>query len=295
MARPTTAELQSMKDRLSSLVAESENILSTIKAASVKYETGVATIASGVSSATSGKDEIEDLKSQAEENSGEIQKLLKGANDQSEKIESFADKIDSLQSNLAAKETALKLLYDKATELKNTVQGLLPGATSAGLASAFRERKESYQKPIRFWTYAFMGSIAAMMIFAVFNPITFSVDQITEQNFYKYLLLRLPFIGPTIWFAIYAAKRHGQFLRLEEEYAHKEAVSKSFEGYKKQLMEIEASESDKASTESLITKALDAISLHPGRVYEQTKESITPFDAIKDLASLRRDKKDAVK
>lgn len=290
MARVTNEELNTLKSTLTATQAESSALLERLKIATAKFDQAISTIATSTASATANTETINQLKDQAEETATEIETQLGIVDLNSEKITTLAKKVDAIGVNLTSKETQLKLQSDKTIELNSTIQGLLPGAASAGLASAFRLRKESYQKPIKFWSYIFMGSIVALIFFAIVNPISFTIEQITEANFYKYFLLRLPFIGPTIWLAIYAANRHGQSLRLEEEYAHKEAISMSFEGYKKQLLEIEASDSDNTSTVSLISKALDALALHPGRVYEHNKESITPLDALKDVVSLRRDK-----
>lgn len=290
MARVTNEELSTLKSTLTATQAESSAFLERLKIATAKFEQAVSAIAANCASATANTETVDQLKDQVEETATEIEAQLDVVNLNSEKITTLAKKVDAIGVNLANKEAQLQLQSEKTLELNSIIQGLLPGAASAGLASAFRLRKESYQKPIKFWSYVFMGAIIALIFFAIVNPISFTIEQITEANFYKYFLLRLPFIGPTIWLAIYAARRHGQSLRLEEEYAHKEAISMSFEGYKKQLLEIEASDSDNTSTVSLISKALDALALHPGRIYEQSKESVTPLDALKDVVSLRRDK-----
>lgn len=290
MARVTKEELENLKSTLTATQAESSVLLERLKIATTKFELAVSTIATNTTSSTANTKTIGQLKDQAEEATAEIEAQLVIVDTNSEKITTLAKKVDAISVNLANKEAQLKLQSEKTTELNSIIQGLLPGAASAGLASAFRLRKESYQKPIKLWSFVFIGSIVALIFFATVNPISFTIEQITEANFYKYFLLRLPFIGPTIWLAIYAAKRHGQSLRLEEEYAHKEAISMSFEGYKKQLLEIEASDSDNTSTVSLISKALDALALHPGRVYEHNNESITPLDALKDVVSIRREK-----
>jgi len=62
--------------------------------------------------------------------------------------------------------------------------------------------------------------------------------------------------------------------------AHKEALSRSFEGYKKQIAELEMGETHKVQTLNLIEKTLNALSADPGRVYRERNEDGTPFSAI---------------
>jgi len=44
---------------------------------------------------------------------------------------------------------------------------------------------------------------------------------------------------PAIWLSIYAGKRRNENMRLEQKYAHKEAVAKSYISYKKQIEELQ--------------------------------------------------------
>ncbi len=87
---------------------------------------------------------------------------------------------------------------------------------------------------------------------------------------------------------MYASRRHSQALRLEEDYAHKETMSKSFEGYKTQIIELEEDLPAKTSTLNLINKSLEALSLHPGRIYEGKHENISPIHSLTRIFS--RDK-----
>jgi len=60
-------------------------------------------------------------------------------------------------------------------------------------------------------------------------------DLKTLEDFGKSILHSLPISGPLIWLSIYASKRRSENQRLEQEYAHKEALAKSYSGYKQQI------------------------------------------------------------
>ncbi len=94
----------------------------------------------------------------------------------------------------------------------------------------------------------------------------------------------LPFLVPIVRLAIYASHRHNQALRLE-------AISKSFEGYKTQLMEIESDANSKAA-ENLVNRTLEALGWHPSRSINAKREDLSPFGAIREWFSFGwKDKK----
>ncbi len=147
----------------------------------------------------------------------------------------LAAKAEDIQQNVAAYETKLTLLQDSCEKLEKEIEGLLPGAASAGLASAFKERKDSFKIPKRVWGGVFVGCMAGLLGIAMFDPITMQTVELTTNNIGSYILSRIPFAVPFVWLALYSNRRHTEVLRLEEDYAHKESLSKSFQGYKKQF------------------------------------------------------------
>lgn len=104
-------------------------------------------------------------------------------------------------------------------------------------------------------------------------------------GWWSYLAGRSPLALPLVWLAIYAQRCHGQALRLEEEYAHKETISKSFEGYKGQLLEIEEGTENANALTTLIENTLNALAVHPARVYSGNQKDVTPLNTIKDAVS----------
>ena len=75
----------------------------------------------------------------------------------------------------------------------------------------------------------------------------------------KSLVYKLPFYGPILWLALFASKRRSEFHRLQQEYAHKEALAKSYQSYKKQIEELNTE--DQEMLKHLILKSIDAGSL----------------------------------
>ena len=77
------------------------------------------------------------------------------------------------------------------------------------------------------------------------------------QEMLKTLLVRAPVVIPVVWFTVFSATRRSQYERLQQEYAHKEALASSYEGYKKQLQDLKGDAED--LQKELIAKSINAI------------------------------------
>ncbi|MEK8080726.1 hypothetical protein [Pseudomonas sp. XK-1] len=157
----------------------------------------------------------------------------------------------------------------RQASLFESIEALLPGATSAGLASAYKALKENFKTPIARYTQAFYVSMLALFLgglVLVLDNITFSplhlelVKTSSWEDVLRTLLTRSPIILPVVWIAIFSATRRSQYERLQQEYAHKEAFASSYESYKKQLQELQADAGD--LQKELIAKAIEAISFN---------------------------------
>ncbi|MGZ8160684.1 MAG: hypothetical protein ACXWT1_13615 [Methylobacter sp.] len=73
----------------------------------------------------------------------------------------------------------------------------------------------------------------------------------------KGFLSRIPLYAPILWLALYSTKRRSEYQRLQQEYAHKEALAKSYGSYKKQIDDLD--EENIEMQKILIMKAVDAI------------------------------------
>jgi hypothetical protein len=78
-----------------------------------------------------------------------------------------------------------------------------------------------------------------------------------------------------VWLAIYAGRNYMLSLRLEEDYAYKEALSTAFEGYKREMEKITVTGDDGQSPiTTLCINVLKAIAERPGRIYEGKHQDI---------------------
>lgn len=191
-----------------------------------------------------------------------------------------------LKQELELKESELEGYKIKQQEVYKTLHGeiesLLPGATSAGLASAYRELKESFDKPIAHYSKLFYYSLAGIFI-ASFVVITKSigfwniefVDLTDPQHLLNNLIYKLPIILPLLWLAIFASKRRSEDRRLQQEYAHKEALAKSYQSFKKQIESLNVQ--DDALMKMLLDKAIIAVAFNASTTLDGKHGDKVPF------------------
>jgi len=156
------------------------------------------------------------------------------------------------------------LQIKKFKALNDEIESLIPGATDAGLATAYKDMKKSFDTPIKNSSLLFYGSIGILIV----GTLILSIDTISDggvtfvknndwPDILRSFAYKIPFYGPAIWLALYATKRRSESQRLQQEYAHKEAVAKSYSSYKKQILDL--GDEDKAMQKDLINKALETI------------------------------------
>ncbi len=93
--------------------------------------------------------------------------------------------------------------------------------------------------------------------------------------------MRLPILIPLVWLAIYAGRNYMLSLRLEEDYAYKEAISTAFEGYKREMEKIVAADGESPTPiTTLCVNVLKAIAERPGRIYEGKQKDITLLSEV---------------
>jgi hypothetical protein len=73
-------------------------------------------------------------------------------------------------------------------------------------------------------------------------------------------------------------------LRMEEDYAYKEAISTAFEGYKREMEKIGTGDGENPTPLTILcTNILRAISERPGRIYEGKQKDINLLTEVQEL------------
>ncbi len=189
----------------------------------------------------------------------------------------------SAENRVVEYEKKLVDLHKVFAEMHTKIEGLLPNATSAGLASAFRNQQTRFRKPQRNWLGAFVVTIFLLLCAGVVGLPGFwpGATQENWDSILRHFVARLPIVVPLVWFGIYAGRNYMLALRVEEEYAYKEAVSTAFEGYKREMLTISGAGSGALTPiVSLCESVLRTLSQRPGSIYEGRHDDITPLSPI---------------
>lgn len=227
--------------------------------------------------------QVSEAQTEVERDSGSIKELLDESEKQIAFLQSFYREIvgkkddagqivGGLKAEITERQKELddfKVKQEQRYEALNTqIEELLPGATSAGLAAAYRAMRKSFAKPIKQYSLLFYISVAVLSLTAFLSTIDSFwtsesiikfIDVTDYKNFLSNLAHKLPIILPVLWLAIFASKRRSEALRLQQEYSHKEALAKSYQNFKNQVDNLQSGKKEEL-LEKLLGAAIDAVS-----------------------------------
>ncbi|OBP13105.1 hypothetical protein A5320_19835 [Rheinheimera sp. SA_1] len=252
--------------------------------------------------------QIQSALTEATDNTSQLAALLENAETNLAELKVFYDSIfgklsadgdgvlvGGLQDELQKRRTDLEKFKNEQElrykALNDEIETLLPGATSAGLTTAYSEMKLSFDKTISDNTRIFYASIFGLL-FISFISITnriywFGVDWVDLRdltNLWSNFAYKLPVALPVIWLAFFASKRRSEAQRLQQEYAHKEALAKSFQSYKTQIEQL--GEQDNILMRHLLRSAIDAIAFNASTTLETKHGDKSPIhEALDKLLS----------
>jgi len=232
--------------------------------------------------------QIDQLKNKAEKDAKSISDAQENSSDVLEDLETFHVQIfgkandegiteGGLKSELEARTAQLdKFREEQKTTYKTLleeIETLLPGALSAGLSTAYCDLKKSYDKPIRDYSRLFywaLGGILLTGFVSIIHKLAWLdnahwfdiefVDVTDPIHLLNNLLYKLPILGAVLWLALFASKRRSEASRLQQEYAHKEALAKSYQSFKQQIDALKSDNQELAK--KLLDTAIDAIAFN---------------------------------
>lgn len=234
--------------------------------------------------------DIQKSKASVETEASAIVTARKTAEESTALIKGLADKSSKVETRIADYEKRLAELELQCSKQLTEITNLLPGATSAGLAHAFDNRRQTFLKPHNRWQWLFIGSLVAIILLAVTSLWSLyhsgtagSAIAPTYDEVLRMWLSRLPVAGALVWLALHASREAALAKRLEEDYAYKAVVASSFQGFHKQMAEIGPAV-EGSPLAKLCGDTLTTISSPPGRIYDKHKLTISPADEITEAA-----------
>ena len=193
-------------------------------------------------------DKINDLKDfykEVFEGAGDGENLK---DDEKALVDFLADKRKELADTIKKTREDLKKLKDKIEEL-------LPGATSAGLADAYKKQREDAEKGLLIWNKVFWTSVSIfLVVFAIYLILSFR-----EDFSYVSVLRSLPLWVFSGFFTFYSTQQISEYKRISNEYRHKESLASSYVGFEKLIEEI----GDEGLRTKLLENTVEAIKTNP--------------------------------
>jgi len=231
--------------------------------------------------------EIRGHKAAAQAEAEGISALHETAKTASSVTKSLAARSENIEKKLAEYETALAKLQKHSEEQLQTIVSLLPGATAAGLAHAFDDRRKTFLTPATRWQWLFVGSVVCLIVLAITGLYNVYKDNVILgwNDLARLWIARLPIAGALIWLALHASREAALAKRLEEDYGYKAAIAASFLGFQQQMAKIGEDASEGSPLSQLCQDTLATIGSPPGRIYDKHRLIVTPSSEIAEAAA----------
>jgi hypothetical protein len=228
--------------------------------------------------------DIQATKGTTKSDSDEVAEMLKEAEESAAKTKGLADVSASIEKRIADYERKLAEMDQQGRDKLRTIEGLLPSATTVGLAHAFDERRRTFLEPRRKWENWFIGSVVALAVLAGLSFLErhFSTTPLTIEDTLLYWLFRLPVAGILAWLAIHSSHEAALAKQLEEDYGFKAVTASAFLGFNKQMGEVGSATATNEPLAKLCADTLQTIASPPGRIYEKNKLTATLSDQISE-------------
>lgn len=192
--------------------------------------------------------------------------------------------VDTLRNEYTNKYSDFEKSYKNKYEIIiEEIRKLLPNALTAGLSSAFSKKKEDeerasiqLQKRFSNGIYMLIGiSIIPVLVSVAFLFQKIPLDEVIFR-LPRLVLAIIPMYIPALWVSYSASKKLNLSKRLIEEYAHKEVLSKTYEGLSNQISNINDKNQSEELKVRLLANFLQASSENPGKLISNYETSDHP-------------------
>lgn len=170
-------------------------------------------------------------------------RYFKDINDKMRRVNEIYNNVnDDLKNSVGENKNREK----KIDELIKKSDAMIRGATTAGLAKSLNEAKEYYETRRNIFMWCFISSIAVLAIVGVLlvgkyipGPWKIWFASFENEDTLLTTIGRVVLLLPFIWLTAFFAKNYTEFFHLCREYAHKETLAKSVDGFKREAPKYE--------------------------------------------------------
>lgn len=229
--------------------------------------------------------EIRTTKGSIETDAATTLEARKSAEESAAQAKGLADKSATVEARIADYEKRLADLDAQSADRLKRIEELLRGATNAGLAHTWDDRRKTFLKPQQRWQWVFVGSLVVIVGLALhgFWHVYHAGAPPTYDELVRMWLSRLPIVGALVWLALHASRESALAKRLEEDYGYKSAIATCFEGFRKEMATIDKDMPPDSALAKLCADTLTTIATPPGRIYDKHELTVSPVDELKQL------------
>ena len=231
-----------------------------------------------VSKLESACSEIEESEDKINELKDFYEEVFNGITDDSDPKNNKKSWVDLLDEKKEYVNNMIEQRENDFKNLKNKINSLLPGATSAGLARAYMRQRRITEKKVEKWNRIFNWAIVTFTaVFSFYFALAIYLNTFSFVDFFKSLPLWV-FSG---FFIYYSTQQISEYKKTADEYRHKEALASSYIGFERLILESGNIE----LRNKLLEIATDAIGVNPSDRINSSGQipSLTFLEKIIDL------------
>ncbi len=291
------AEVDANAKKIVDMVSSVNELVSKINQSKVGVDNLMEKITTASATATPQAQEIANLKAKASSEFSDISAIKQKVTELQTQLIQLQEEYDKRleEANKTFSEIVVdgqgklsKLFGENELRLKdltNQINDLLPGATSVALASAFDSRKKAVEKFKWVWATLLILSSLSIVCFGCWF-----LSKPTLPDTVSSLPIRLVIIAGLVLIEEFARRNFNVATRLAESYAYKEAISKSYLGFKTEMTGVvmpEMEPGNQTQCVSVLVKTfLDKLGEEPGkRVFDKEKRTFGLLNTIAQLSA----------
>lgn len=288
-------QIDAAQKRATEVRGELDSVLISSKQSQTEADGFKKSVEDSNASATASAANIVASKATVDANAKVVADALAESKSATASIKELSAKAASVKQRVEEYEAKLDELSAKCDTQLQAITDLLPGATSAGLAAAFNDRRETFLKPRVRWQWLFLGSVVALTVLAFisFLEVYHNAATMTYQQLLVLWLSRVPVAAALVWLAMHSSRESALAKRLEEDYGFKVSVARSFQGFQEQMRNVGEASKGNEPLQRLCDATLAQVSNPPGRIYDRHDLIVSPTaEAIKALEVVAKAVKD---
>lgn len=260
-------ELQGMSAQLAELVAKSKPLLAELEETLITAKETVKEGETELETSQEHRQQIVAMLPLAQKSGDEIdaklariKEITKASDALSTQIDSYSSSFEAFQSSLdtrveahekfendsSAASVANKAREKSIDDLISKADAMIRGATVAGLSTSLDETRIAYEARLSTTGWWFLGSVAILLFCLL--PIAGQLIPGPWQEYFKPVpgantdpwlatLGKIILLLPATWATAFFAGNYAELFHLSREYAHKAAMAKAVDGFKREAPE----------------------------------------------------------